>query len=56
MILFYQELFLIITELSKYTKYSIIVQAFNNVGTGPENVPQVVATTDEDGQYTILII
>ena len=56
MIFFYQEFYFIITGLSQYTKYSIIVQAFNNVGTGPENVPQVVATTDEDGQYTNYIL
>ena len=41
---------LIITGLAKYSRYSITVQAFNNVGTGPKNVPEVVATTDEDGE------
>ena len=46
---------LIITGLAKYSRYSITVQAFNNVGTGPKNVPEVVATTDEDGENTNLV-
>ena len=41
---------MVITSLAKYTQYSISVQAFNNIGTGPKNIPEVVATTDEDGE------
>ena len=40
-----------INNLDKYTRYSFTVQAFNNVGTGPKNVPEVVARTDEDGEH-----
>ena len=42
---------MIINNLDKYTRYSFTVQAFNNVGTGPKNVPEVVARTDEDGEH-----
>ena len=42
---------LIINNLDKHTRYSFTVQAFNNVGTGPKNVPEVVARTDEDGEH-----
>ena len=51
---------MVINNLAKYSKYSITVQAFNNMGTGPNNVPEVVAMTDEDGEdinkQTVLII
>ena len=40
---------MVIQNLAKYSKYRITVQAFNNLGTGPKNVPEVVAMTDEDG-------
>ena len=43
-------MFIVITGLNKYTKYSITVKAFNNIGTGPKIIPEVVATTDEDGK------
>ena len=42
---------LVINNLDKYTRYSFTVQAYNNVGTGPKNVPEVVARTDEDGEH-----
>ena len=42
---------LTINDLDKYTRYSFTVQAFNNVGTGPKNVPEVVSRTDEDGEH-----
>ena len=48
----WQQLDLVINNLAKYSKYSITVQAFNNMGTGPNNVPEVVAMTDEDGENT----
>ena len=41
---------LVITGLAKFTQYSTTVKAFNNIGTGPKNVPEVVASTDEDGE------
>ena len=41
---------LIISHLAKYSRYSITVKAFNNKGTGPDNVPEVVAMTEEDGR------
>ena len=40
---------MIINNLAKYSRYSITVQAFNIMGTGPDNVPEVVAMTEEDG-------
>ena len=42
---------MVINNLAKYSKYRITVQAFNNLGTGPKNVPEVVAMTDEDGEH-----
>ena len=41
---------MIISHLAKYSRYSITVKAFNNKGTGPDNVPEVVAMTEEDGR------
>ncbi|XP_049771876.1 Down syndrome cell adhesion molecule-like protein Dscam2 [Schistocerca cancellata] len=36
-----------LTNLQKFTEYSILVQAYNRVGAGPRS-KEVVATTDED--------
>lgn len=38
-----------LTGLSKYTKYSVVVKAFNGKGDGPASEP-VVAQTHEDGE------
>jgi hypothetical protein len=40
---------LLLGGLSKYTRYSIVVQAFNQVGHGPLSEP-VSAQTLEDGK------
>ena len=37
-----------LTGLKKYTRYSIIVQAYNALGAGPSTI-EVVAATLEDG-------
>lgn len=41
---------LILTDLVKFKKYSIVVQAFNEVGNGPLSEP-TTAQTMEDGTY-----
>lgn len=41
-----------LTRLSKFTTYSIIVQAFNSRGAGPASEPLVVRTK-EDGKFVI---
>lgn len=41
---------IILTGLSKYTRYTIVAQAFNQVGPGPLSEP-VTAQTMEDGKY-----
>ena len=38
-----------LTNLKKYTRYSIVVQAYNALGEGPLS-QEVVATTLEDGE------
>ena len=38
-----------LTNLKKYTRYSIVVQAYNALGPGPMT-PEIVATTLEDGE------
>lgn len=40
---------LLLGGLSKYTRYSIVVQAFNQVGQGPLSEP-IPAQTMEDGE------
>lgn len=42
----------ILEGLRKYTRYSVIVQAFNKVGPGPLSEPHT-AQTLEDGRYNI---
>lgn len=38
-----------LTNLKKFTRYSVVVQAYNTLGQGPVT-PEVVATTLEDGK------
>ena len=38
-----------LTNLKKFTQYSVVVQAYNRVGAGPRN-EEIVVTTDEDGE------
>lgn len=38
-----------LTNLKKFTRYSVVVQAYNVLGQGPMT-PEVVATTLEDGK------
>lgn len=40
---------LLLSGLSKYTRYSVVIQAFNQVGQGPLSEP-VTAQTLEDGE------
>lgn len=42
---------LILADLIKFKKYSIVVQAFNEVGNGPLSEP-ITAQTMEDGMVT----
>lgn len=44
---------MILTGLSKYSRYTIISQAFNQVGPGPLSDP-VSAQTMEDGEATVI--
>lgn len=46
----YEEM--VLKNLLKYTKYLVIVQAFNQVGEGPFSEP-VTAQTLEDGKFRI---
>ncbi len=46
----YSPLRLTISHLKKFTKYSVVVQAFNKMGAGPRN-EAVVVTTGEDGEW-----
>lgn len=39
-----------LTNLQKFTEYSILVQAYNRAGAGPRS-QEVVASTDEDGKH-----
>ena len=40
---------LLLENLDKFSRYSVSIQAYNKLGTGPRNVPEVVVKTDEDG-------
>ena len=42
-----------LTNLKKFTRYSIVVQAYNALGQGPMS-PEVVATTLEDGSFNFI--
>lgn len=44
-----------LTNLKKYTRYSIIVQAYNALGAGP-SAGEVMATTLEDGKKRLIDI
>ena len=44
------EMNLMLENLDKFTKYSITIQAYNKLGTGPKTLPEIVAKTDEDGK------
>jgi hypothetical protein len=43
-----------LSGLDKFTKYSVIVQAFNNRGDGPSSDPVIVQTL-EDGEKDIYL-
>lgn len=43
----------VFTDLSKYTRYLVVVQAYNSIGQGPLSEP-VNALTLEDGKTTFL--
>ena len=45
-----EEMTLVLNNLEKFTRYSISIQAYNKIGTGPKNIPEVVAKTEEDGK------
>jgi len=40
----------LIDNLRKFSRYAVIVQAFNSKGTGPPSYP-VIGTTLQDGKY-----
>ena len=42
---------LILDNLEKFTRYTVSIQAYNKLGAGPKNVPEVVAKTKEDGNF-----
>ena len=42
---------LILDNLEKFTRYTVSIQAYNKLGAGPKNVPEVVAKTEEDGNF-----
>lgn len=44
---------MLLNGLSKYTRYTLVIQAFNEVGIGPLSEP-VSAQTMEDGKCTFL--
>lgn len=44
-----QRLSLLIDNLQQFTKYSIVVQAFNSVGTGPKS-NEILVMTQEGGK------
>lgn len=44
-----------LSGLRKYTKYSIVVKAFNSKGDGPGSDP-VIAQTHEDGAFILRAI
>lgn len=48
---------LVLTGLNKFTKYAVVIQAFNQVGLGPLSEP-IVTQTLEDGKflYTVNIL
>lgn len=41
-----------LTGLAKYSKYSLAVEAYNSLGTGPSSLPEVLVSTLEDGRAT----
>lgn len=45
---------LLLGDLQKFTRYSIVVQAFNEVGAGPLTEP-VIAQTMEDSKYYLCV-
>ena len=42
---------LVLDNLEKFTRYTVSIQAYNKLGAGPKNVPEVVAKTQEDGNF-----
>ena len=46
-----EEMSLVLENLEKFTRYSVSIQAYNKIGTGPKNVPEVVTKTLEDGNF-----
>ena len=44
----------VLTNLKKFTRYRIVVQAYNRIGAGPRNQDLIVSTA-EDGKTLILL-
>ena len=42
---------MVVTELTKYTTYQVLISGFTVIGSGVQTVPLNV-TTDEDGSYS----
>ena len=51
-----EEMSLVLKNLEKFSRYSVSIQAYNKIGTGPKNVPEVVTKTLEDGNFNIKYI
>ena len=47
-LIFQKPLVAVLTNLKKYTRYRIVVQAYNRIGAGPRNQDLIVSTA-EDG-------
>lgn len=44
----------LLTQLQKFTSYSVLVQAYNSMGAGPRS-DEVIVQTLEDGNYFLSI-
>lgn len=47
---------LMLINLMKYTRYTIVIQAFNQVGSGPLSEPTTAQTLEDGSQHTIVPI
>ena len=47
------EMKLVLENLEKFTRYTVSIQAYNKLGAGPKNLPEVVAKTQEDGNFRL---
>ena len=45
----------VLTNLKKYTRYRVVIQAYNRIGAGPRNQDLIVSTA-EDGNVILYFI